>query len=302
MISRSQLQEIHRNYLFRYFISKNGRKTHIHRQFVARVGYQPDFENPRSFNEKIQWLKLNYRDPLLTKCSDKLEVRKYIREKIGESYLVELLDVYDRVGQIDLEKLPDKFALRINHGSGQNLICRDKSKLDWTGARNELREWIKPKSNHYYYSYEWGYKGIRPRIVCEKHLEDLEGGVAGDFRLYCFNGRAKIILVCSDVLTDIKVDYFDLEWNKLPIRGAYQNIGKGVKKPERFDLLVELAEKLARPFPFVRVDFLEVGGEVYFGEMTFYPGNGTVPFSPMEWDHTLGDMLVLPRAVKRTSK
>jgi len=279
------------------FIEK--RET-IMEQFLLWAGYSPNIDNPRTFNEKVQWLKLYYRDPLMTQCADKYKVRDYIKENIGEEYLIKLLGVYDDVNQIEFDKLPDKFVLKVNHGCAQNIICENKDELDIEDAKNKLREWLKPGSNHYYFSYEWSYKNIKPNIVCEAFIgtqADLK-----DYKFMCFNGRVKLMYVSSERKTGLKIDFFDLTWRKLPFINSFPNSQQEIRKPKNFDLMVSLAEKLARPFPLVRVDLYEVDGRVYTGEMTFYPNNGFRPFNPEEWDCKLGDMLKLPHEEDGTGR
>lgn len=264
--------------------------------FKQAVGYELNLENPRTFNEKIQWLKVYYRDPLITKCADKYLVREYVKEKIGEEYLIDLLGVYDNASEINFNNLPDKFVLKVNHGCGQNIICKDKKTLNIKEAIDKLNKWMRPESNHYYFNYEWSYKDIRPKIVCEELLEDKnKKGEIEDYKIVCANGKAKFVYVCTDRQLDLKIDFFDLDWNKLPIKKGHENNTQKIEKPKKFKEMLKLAELLSKPFPLVRVDLYEVNGQIYFGEMTFSPGNGTVPFTPEEWDYKFGDMIILPR-------
>jgi hypothetical protein len=264
----------------------------ISEQFVSAVGYILNLEKPKSFNEKLQWLKLNYHNPLLTICADKYRVREYVKNKIGEEYLIKIIDSYNNIAQIDIGVLPEKFVLKVNHGSGQNIICKDKNKMDWRVEKEKLKEWMNPESNHYFYSYEWCYKHIKPKIICEEFLDDFSDDVK-DYKFMCFNGKSELMFVCSERNSSLKVDFFDLNWNKLPFERFYPNSTKDIKKPENFERMITLANKLAEPFPFVRVDFYEINNKIYFGEMTFYPGNGMEPFSPVEWDYKLGEYLKL---------
>ncbi len=267
-------------------------KKTIRSQFLESLGYEPDFKNPKSFNEKLQWLKLNHRDPLLTQCADKYAVRDYVSNMIGKKYLVPLIDVFKDVDDIDFDLLPNKFVLKVNHGSGQNIICKNKNNFDCDDARKKIMEWMKPESNHYNYSYEWCYKDIEPLIVCEEYLDYCKNDL-NDYKFLCFSGNAENLFVCSERQTDLKVDFFDLNWNKLPFTRHYQNSKHNIDKPKNFQLMIDLANKLSKPFPFVRVDFYEVGDFVFFGELTFYPGNGMEPFNPIEWDYKMGDLLIL---------
>jgi len=196
----------------RYYLTA----TKISCQFFETAGYWPNLRNPRTFDEKIQWLKLQYRDNLITTCADKYRVREYVRSTIGEEYLIPLLGAYDRVEDIDFGSLPEKFVLKTNHASGQNIVCKEKSSLDWEEAKRKLSGWMRPESNHYHYSCEWSYKDIRPKIVCEEYIEQ-ENGELPDYKFFCFNGKVRLVYVCSDRLSgSLKVDYYDPEWNRLP--------------------------------------------------------------------------------------
>jgi len=264
-------------------------KSWISSYFLQTVGYEPSLNQPITFNEKLQWYKLYYRDSLLTQCSDKYLVREYIKEKVGEEYLVNLLGVYNSTGSLDLNKLPNKFVLKVNHGSAQNIICTDKSTLNTQEVSNKLNAWMEPRANHYYSSYEWGYKNIKPKIICEEYL-----GEVSDYKIYCFNGKAQLILFATDRQEELKIDFLDLNWTKLPIRRGPKNIDRRYRKPKLLVKIIEIANILAKPFPFVRVDFFIVKNRIFVGEMTFYPGAGLIPFEPIEWDYKLGDMLQLP--------
>jgi hypothetical protein len=284
------------------------KKSIIAKQFVKEIGYYPDFENPKSLNEKIQWLKLYYHGGLLTQCADKYAVRAYVSRVAGKEFLIKLLGVFEKVSEIDFDKLPRKFVLKMNNTSGSDLICKDKNKLNIRKVKNKLKRWLEPKSNHYYYSFEWAYKNIQPKIVCEELLENPEGGNLKDYKFFCFNGKVKVLYVSSEVekkfkpvewvdrSSKINLDFFDPNWNKLPFteKNFCKRSNEEIKKPKNFDRMLELSEKLSRPFPFVRVDFYEVAGKVFFGELTFYPANGIKPYEPREWDYKLGEMLVLP--------
>jgi hypothetical protein len=278
-------------------ISPIARKKFIIKQFIDIAGYVPNIDYPKSFNEKMQWLKLYYRDPLMTICSDKVQVREYIKNIIGEKYLIPVLGVYNNVEEIDFDKLPNKFVLKVNPGSGYNLICKDKKTLNKQEAIDRLKIWLNPKSNHFFYSYEWSYKNIKPKIICEtlinKSKEDLF-----DYKLYCFNGKAKVILVCSERSQGLKKNYFNTKWNELPFIKQHPRSNKKIPKPNSFKEMIKISEKLASKFPFVRVDLYETNNIIYFGEMTFYPGNGMEYFKPIDWDYKLGDYLKLPKKIK----
>ena len=271
----------------------------LEEQFREIVGYPLNLDNPQTFNEKLQWLKLYHHqhpNPLMTKCADKVAVRDYIKEKIGEEYLVPSLGVWDNPDDINFDQLPDRFVLKVNWGSGQNIIVKDKSKLNINEAREQLRDWMKPECNHYYNHFEWCYKDIQPKIIAEKYL-DFETDLL-DYKIMCYNGIPKNLFVCSERRSSLKVTFFDLNWKRLPFIRKYPASEKKIEKPIFFDKMLEISKILAKPFPFVRVDFFCLKDKLYIGELTFFPGAGHEDFEPIEWDKRLGDLLVLPEEEK----
>ena len=273
-------------------LSLRDKKYIIEHQFERAVGYKPNIDNPRSFNEKLQWLKLYNEDPLLTKCADKYLVRDYVKEKIGEEYLIPLLGVWDSPDEIDFDKLPEQFVLKVNWGSGQNIIVKDKSKLDIEEAKAKLREWLKPHSNHYYFGFEWCYKNIQPKIIAEKYIEQMNGNLY-DYKFFCFNGKAKILEFITDRYTNQANNFFDKNLQKLSLQYDGKRNSDICLKKETTLSIKQLAEKLAQPFNFARTDFYEVNNKIYFGEITFYSANGIGKFEPVEWDYKLGEMIDL---------
>jgi hypothetical protein len=264
-------------------------------QFKCMVGYNLNLDNPKTYNEKIQWLKFNYHNPLLTKCADKVKAREYIKETIGEQYLVPCLGVYNTPDEIDFDKLPNQFVLKVNWGCKQNIIVKDKSKLSVNDAKMKLKNWLKPESNHYYYFFEWQYKDIKPKIICEKYI--VSDKYLKDYKFHCCNGKFKRLLIIGAINEKKRFcNFYDKNLNLLNLKN-----GGTIKQDEKVDLnnyskMVELAEKLAKPFPVCRVDFYEdINKDIYVGELTFTPGNGTDIFEPFEWDYKLGEDLILPK-------
>lgn len=268
-------------------------KVYLKLKYRLIMGKKLDLKNPKSFNEKLQWLKLYNRKDEYTVMVDKYAVRKYIAEKIGEEYLVPLLGVWDRADDIDFDKLPDKFVLKCNHNSGLGMcICKDKSKLDTEKVRKELNKGLKEK--YFYGGREWCYKNIKPRIIAEEYLTDETGTELKDYKFMCFGGRAENLFVCSERFENgLKVTFFDREWNRLPFERQYPASEKEISKPKNLEKMIELAECLAENLPFVRVDFYNADGKIYFGEMTFFPGSGFEEFTPELWDYKLGDLIDL---------
>lgn len=263
--------------------------------YWAEMGKSLNIENPQTFNEKIQWLKLYNRNPKNTKYVDKYEVRRYIAETIGEQYLIPLINVYDEVNEINWDSLPNSFVLKCTHGSGSNIICKDKNNLDINLAKKKLKRWM--NQSWYYFGREWEYKNIKPRIICEKYIVDNHENDLKDYKIMCFNGKAKCIFVClnRNSKNGLNINIYDKNWNLLPFeRNGAPNSKEIVKKPKNLELMLELAEVLAKEFPFLRVDFYDVNDKIYFGEMTFYPGSGFRGFTPEQYDEILGSWINLP--------
>lgn len=250
-----------------------------------------ELKHPKTFNEKLQWMKLYDRDELYTKLADKYLVREYVREKIGEEYLVPLLGVYDKYKDIDFKKLPNQFVIKCNHDSGGVVICRNKEEFDYVKARKKINRSL--SRNYYYHGREWAYKNIRKRIIAEKYIEDSQGGDLRDYKIMCFNGVAKMSFVCSNRETaeGLCVNFYDLNWNEMPFERHYPRNKEKIKKPRNYEKMLFLAEKLSVGLKFARIDFYEVDDKIYFGEITLYPGNGFEEFSPDEYDTYIGEWL-----------
>ena len=249
-----------------------------------------DWERPTTYNEKIQWLLLYYRNPLMTMCQDKVSVRQYIREKIGEEMLVPCIGVWDTAEEIPFDTLPKRFVAKVNWGCGQNIIVEDKSQIDWEETKKTLTEWMQPPHNWYYTSLEWAYKHIKPRIIVEEFIEQND-----DYKIACFNGKAKLVEVCTERCgAKHKKAWYDTEWNRLNIIRKMPEVEHEIPRPEHLEQMLKCAEMLAALFPLVRVDFYYSEGKPYIGEMTFYPAAGLKHFTPAEWDTKIGQMLHLP--------
>lgn len=287
--------------LARNKIIKISDKTYLTLLGKIRLGKKINIDNPKTFNEKIQWLKLYNRNPEYTKMVDKYEVKKYIADLIGKEYIIPTLGVYNNFKEIDFDKLPNQFVIKCTHDSGGNVICKDKSKLDLKKAKKKIEKSL--KKNYYKYNKEWPYKNVKPRIIIEKYMEDKAQEELKDYKFMSFNGKVKCSFVCSDRYGEdgLKVDFYDLEWNKMPFQRHYPNSKENIQKPKNYELMIQLAEKLSNGIPFVRVDFYEINGKVYFGELTFFPGSGFEEFTPEKYDRILGDMLELPKK-KREEK
>lgn len=256
------------------------------------LGRNFDIDNPIGFNEKIQWLKLYDNQSIKTKLADKVLVRDYIKEKIGEKYLIPCLGVWNSFDEIDWASLPERFVLKCNHGSGMNAIIKDKRDVNYNQLRNKFAHWM--DINYAFLAgFEMHYSVIERKIVIEEYLGGIDDDIK-DYKFMCFNGKVKCSFVCSERHTDgLKVTFFDRDWNLMPFERHYPMSKEWIDKPDNYEKMIELAEILATPFKFVRVDFYEVNNKVYFGELTFYPGSGIEEFTPSEWDIIIGDLLAL---------
>ena len=257
-------------------------------------------DNPVSFNEKLQWLKLYYHKPEFTIMVDKVKAKDYVAEKIGSQYIIPIIGVWEDPDDIDFDKLPDQFVLKCNHGSGENVICKDKSQLDTEKVRKQMRKWL--KRSFYKVAREWPYKDVPRRILAEKYMTD--NSKTGqkdlrDYKFFCFNGEPKLCEVISDRSTVEKIDFYDMEWNRQkgliwPI-GVCGNSNHNIQCPDSFEELKRLVKVLAKGLPFVRIDFYDINGVPYFGEITFYPHAGYGVFYPYEWNERIGSWIKLPK-------
>ena len=266
----------------------------LSKTFEQRVGYTPNWEDPKTMNEKIMWLKLFYQDPLITTCSDKFSVKDYVSEVVGKEYVVPTIASWTDPDDIDFDALPDQFVLKVNWSSGYNIIVKDKSQLDIDKTRNQLRRWIQPDRNSYYQFFNWGYKHMKPVIYAEEYLEQIAGQVY-DYKFYFSHEEFLYMFIATDRhgVNTLTYTFFDENFQKLPCEYGHKH-NADPALPANLDKMLELAKKLAKPFPYVRVDFYEIGDTIYLGEMTFYSGGGLLPFDPPEWDRTLGDKIPLP--------
>ena len=258
-------------------------------------GKFPDLKNPQTFNEKLQWLKLYHRKPEFTQMVDKYAAKQYVAEKIGEQYVVPCYGVWDSFDEIPFAELPDQFVLKCTHDCGGIVICKDKSTLDIPRARKIINSSL--KENYFWHAREWPYKNVKPRILAEQYLEDTHTGELRDYKFFCFNGEAKVLFVATDRQSEnreTKFDFFDMEYTHLDIQNGHPNANTLVVKPRCFDQMQCLAGILSEGIPHVRVDFYEVAGHIYFGELTFFHWGGKMPFRPAAWDTVFGEWLHLP--------
>lgn len=270
-------------------------KSYLIALFRARFGYLPDLNAPLTFNEKLQYLKLYDRRSEYTQMVDKYRAREYITEKLGEQYLIPLIGVWDDPEKIDFSALPDQFVLKCNHNSGLGMcICKDKSKLNIRKVKAGLRKGL--RQDYYLTGREWPYKNVPRRIIAEQFMQSDEGGLT-DYKVHCFNGEPKLILVCKDRFapTGLTEDFYTPQWEHLDLRRpTHPNTAEPMAKPDELDQVLEFSRILSKDIPFLRVDFYIVEGHIYFSELTFFPASGFEKFEPEEWDRILGDWLKLP--------
>lgn len=259
--------------------------------YYAATQERLDLDNPKTFNQKIQWLKLYDSTPLKTKLADKYEVRSWVKETIGEEYLIPLLGVWDRFEDIDFNTLPNQFVLKANHGCGWNIIVQDKQKFDIEDARKKFRLWM--GKNYAYQGFELHYKDIVPKIIAEQYMEEFKGQL-NDYKFICTDGRIRYIWVDTDRYGDHRRTVFNTDWEKQNFRINYPLAEDHILKPDNFDKMKELATILCDGFALARIDFYNVQGKIYFGEITFTPENGKMKFDPSRYDEILGDMINLP--------
>ncbi len=271
-------------------------ETYLQLQAKQAFGRKLNLEQPQTFSEKLNWLKIHDRKDHYTQLVDKYAVRQYIAEKLGEQYLIPLAGgPWNTIDEIKLDELPEQFVLKTTHDSGGVAICRNKASFDFESAKKYLAKRL--KRNYFYASREWPYKNMKPRIFAEQYLEDEKFGELRDYKFYCFGGNPKLLLLVTDrAEKDIptKYTFFDKQFNKLPFGKTGPIDTREFELPEKFEEMKEIAALLSEGFPFIRVDLYEVNGNIYFGELTFYPSAALERFQPEEWDGILGSWIELP--------
>lgn len=270
-------------------------KTFQRWDYRVHTGRHLHLWKPVTYQDKLQWLKYYYRNPVYTQLVDKYEVRKWVAEKIGEEYLCPLYGVYDNWDEIDFSKLPNSFVLKCTHDSGSVVICKDKTQFDFTKAKEKIEAGLARKQ--FYLSREWPYKNVKPRIICEKCLASENGEDSPDYKFFCFDGKIKMLEINSErqSVTGTKTDFYSPEFQYIEMRETgYPNSTVVAKPPIHFDQMKKLAEVLSAGMPHARVDFNYVNDHIFFGEMTFYHCGGRMLFEPDEWNYTFGEWIKLP--------
>lgn len=262
--------------------------------YRVRLGKKLDLENPKTYTAKLQWLKLHDRKPVYTEMVDKYTAKEYVAKIIGGEYIIPTLGVWDKFDDIDFDSLPQQFVLKCTHDSGGLVICRDKSRLDKAAAKKKIEKSL--GTNYYLSGREWPYKNVKPRIIAEAYMQDTATAELRDYKFFCFDGRVKALFIATEraAAAETKFDFFDENFNHLPFTNGHPNAETMPAKPQRFEEMKALAAKLSAGIPHLRVDFYEVDGKIYFGELTFSHWGGMMPFEPEEWDYTFGSWITLP--------
>ncbi len=267
-------------------------KGYLKLQYRVKMGGRLRLAKPRTFNEKMQWLKLNERKPLMSVLVDKYEARKYIKKVLGSEYLIPIYGCWERFEDIDFSKLPNSFVLKCTSGSGDNIVCRNKSMLNMKKAKKVMDKAL--KKNYYWGTREWPYKNVKPRIIAEKYIDTIDEAGLIDYKFYCFNGKPELLYV-SQGLEDhstAKISFLNLDYTKANFRRSdYQDFDILPPKPHNYDKMLEIAGILSKGWKFVRIDLYEINDKVYFSEITFYPCGGYMPFEPEEYDMKIGKLL-----------
>ena len=277
--------------IFYFFTRFFPDKSYLRLRYFIVMRRGLNLKHPQLFTEKLQWLKLNDRNPQYSKLVDKYEVKTWVVEKIGNEHVIPTIGVYDSFGDIDFKTLPQRFVMKCTHNSGGSIICKNKDVFNIEKAKADIEKQL--KKEYYYRCREWPYKNIKPRIIIEEYLDSKDNNLK-DYKFYCFNGVPKCLFVTKDRPDDVKLNFYDLSFQKMPIKYVYPDYDDVDAKPECWDKMLEIAGILSKGIPFVRVDLYEENKKIFFGEMTFFPTGGFGMFEPKEWDKTFGNWLKLP--------
>ena len=252
-----------------------------------------NLDDPKTFNEKLQWLKLYNRKPEYSTMVDKYEVKHYVADKIGSEHVIPLLAIWERSEDVNFDELPEQFVIKCTHDSASYSICKDRNTFDFDAAISKIKRRI--NKNFFWNGREWPYKNVKPRIIAEKYMEDSNGDSLTDYKFFCFNGEPKFMYISQETVNDC-ADYYDMDFNQIDLQLNRTIPASGIErtKPECFEEMKKYATILSENIPHVRVDFYYINGIVYFGEMTFFHNGGMTKFNTEEWNRTLGDWIVLP--------
>ena len=288
------VKKVNRNYEFYKNLPPEKYEEELKIWYKNVIGIELDLNNPKTFNEKIQWLKLYDSTPKKTLLADKYLVKNFIKDTIGKKYVIPLLKVWDSYNEINFDSLPNKFILKANHGSGMNIIINDKSKYNLESIKKIAKKWM---NINYAFSngLELHYMNIKPKIIAEMFYDNKNGDLF-DYKIYCFNGRVESIAFLSAKKKFRRIAFYDTNWNRLNYTDTYPPFEYEIPKPKKLKEMVEISQKLSKGFAFVRVDLYVLNNEnIKFGEMTFTPDSGKLNFNPVEQNRIFGDMIKLPK-------
>lgn len=280
------------DYIVNHTPSLWSNELYVKLRFFFNYGYRLNLKDPKGFNEKLVWLKLFYCRSDYPSMVDKYTAKQWAAEKIGRQYVVPCYGVWDHFDDIDFDSLPKQFILKCTHDSGGNVICRDKATFDYRSAKKKIERAL--KKDTYKHTREWPYKNMKHRIIAEELLTEHGDDAITDYKFFCFDGEPKVMYVSKDGAADPRTDFFDMDWNHLPVRMRDLNADVTPQKPAQFEEMKALARQLSEGMPHVRVDFYLVNDKIYFGEMTFYTCAGMPTFNPWSWNRTFGDWIKLP--------
>lgn len=281
-------------------LKKESDEEFLRRKFRENTGRELNLDNPQTYNEKMQWMKLYNRKPEYTQMVDKYGARQYVAEKLGEEYLIPLLGVWDSPDDIDFRALPNQLVLKCTHDCGGLVICRNKAKLNIPAAKKKLA--ISLRNNYFWVGREWPYKNVVPRIICEEYIEDKHGyrededptPTLNAYKFLCFHGEPKVVVYTTDKPPDIRQNYFDMDFKPLDMSIGYSLADYPIEKPINFEEMKECARKLSAGIPHVRVDLYSISGRIYLSEFTFFNWGGMANYKPEEWDRIMGGWIALP--------
>lgn len=264
-------------------------KPYLKMVYKIKTGKKLNLKNPIGFCEKLNWLKINKIHPEYTDLVDKIKVREYIKEKLGEDICFPIYGQWKKYEDIDFNQLPNEFVLKCNHDSGSVKIIRDKSAIDHKEMANFFKSRL--KINSYAIGREYPYKDVKPLIMAEKYMTPEGESDINDYKFFCFNGKPEIMFIATERSIDCKFDFYDMDFNHLDVENIHPSCGKELEKPAMFDEMKEIAAKLSEGMEFVRIDLYQIDGKIYFGEFTFFHGGGFWLFEPNEWERKLGDWI-----------
>jgi len=271
-------------------------KLFLKMKYKLKTGNKLNLKDPKTFNEKLQWLKIHDRKDIYIDMVDKAKAKEYVSKIIGEEYIIPTIGIYESFDDIDFDKLPKQFVIKCTHDSGGLVIVKDKLKLDINNTRKIINKCL--KRNYYYVGREWPYKNVKPRIIIEKYMEDKKFKSMQDYKFFCFNGNPKIMYISSGLENHdtAAMSFFDMNYKIIPLKRLdYKLLSTIPPKPKNFNKMKEFSETLSKGIPHIRVDWYEINGKLYFGELTFSTCAGMMPFENEKWNEELGNWIKLPK-------